>query len=183
MSEPYDVAVLVGSLRRDSYTRAVARNLMALAPGSLKLEIVEIGQLSFYNQDLEPSAPEPWQAFRARIRRAHAVIFATPEYNRSVPAVLKNALDVGSRPPGAGVWAGKPAAVIGVSPGVMGAFGASQHLRQTLTSVNMSTMQGPEAYVGGVAKLLQDDGRLVSGSEEFLSKYLAAFAAWVERLA
>jgi len=183
MSTTRNVAVLVGSLRKESFTRKVAKTLIALAPPALKLEIVEIGTLPFYNQDLETeNPPAEWVAFRDRIRPADAVIFATPEYNRSVPAVLKNAIDVGSRPYGKSVFDKKPAGVVSVSPGAIGGFGANQHLRQSLVFLNMPPLQMPEAYIGGADKLFDENGKLTNNStREFLSKYLQAFAAWIER--
>jgi chromate reductase len=178
-----DVAVLVGSLRKESYTRKLAGALIEVAPGSLKLEIAEIGRLPLYNQDLEGgSVPVEWTEFRERLARAEGVIFATSEYNRSVPGVLKNAIDVGSRPYGKSVWDKKPAAVVSVSPGVIGGFGANQHLRQSLVFLNMPTLQMPEAYIGGADKLFDAQGKLINPStREFLSKLMQAYAAWAER--
>src|SRR5687767_7999508 len=123
MPKVHDVAVLIGSLRKESLNRKMARALIALAPVSLKLQIVEIGELPLYNEDLEHAVPPAWHAFRSRIRSADAALFVTPEYNRSVPGLLKNAIDVGSRPWGKSVWGGKPAAVMTVSPGALGGFG------------------------------------------------------------
>src|SRR2546430_4264570 len=138
MSPVRDIAVLVGSLRKESFTSKTAGALIEVARSSLKLEIVEIGRLPLYNQDLEgDSVPEAWAEFRERLAKADGVIFATPEYNRSVPGVLKNAIDVGSRPYGRSVWDKKPAAVVSVSPGAIGAFGANHHLRQSLVFLNM----------------------------------------------
>jgi chromate reductase len=184
VSAPKTVAVLVGSFRKESFTRKVAHALTELAPATLKLEFVDIGQLPLYNPDLESPAPPPaWQAFRDRIRTAAAVLFATPEYNRSVPGGLKNAIDVGSRPPKQSVWSGKPAAILSVSPGNLGAFGANHHLRQSLVFLDMPTMQQPEAYLGGVDKLLDADGKLINPStKEFLTKFVTAFATWIDRL-
>lgn len=183
MSTIRDVAVLVGSLRKESFTRKTAHALLELAPSSLKLEIAEIGHLPHYNQDLETATPPvEWVAFRDRIRPAQAVLFLTPEYNRSVPGVLKNAIDVGSRPYGRSVWDKKPAGIVSVSPGAIGAFGANHHLRQSLVFLNMPPLQQPEAYVGGADKLFDENGGLTNGStREFLTKYMQAFAAWVER--
>jgi chromate reductase, NAD(P)H dehydrogenase (quinone) len=182
MAESIDVATFVGSLRRESYTRKLVHNLQRLAPAALKLDIVEIGDLGFYNQDEEASPPAEWLALRERIRRANAVLFATPEYNRSVPAVLKNAVDIGSRPQPHNAWAGKPGAVISVSPGAMGGFGANQHLRQSLVAVNVQTMTGPEAYIGGIASLLDGEGHIAAPeSREFLTRFLASFEAWIRR--
>src|SRR5262245_49722979 len=132
-----DVVALVGSLRRESFTRKLTQALVTLAPSRLRIELVGIGDLALYNQDDEGSPPIPWETFRERIKRADAVLFATPEYNRSVPGVLKNAIDVGSRPYGQSVWTGKPAAVVSVSPGATGGFGANHHLRQSLVFLDM----------------------------------------------
>ncbi|MFS8975466.1 NADPH-dependent FMN reductase [Cupriavidus necator] len=184
MSNPRDVVVLVGSLRKESYNRKLAKALIALAPAQLKLEIVEIGELQLYNQDLDEKPPQTWSAFRDRVRRADAVLFVTPEYNRSVPAPLKNAIDVGSRPYGSSVWDGKPGGVISASPGAVGGFGANHHLRQSLVFLNIPVLQQPEVYIAGVNKLLDEQGGIANEStRDFLSKYLAAFAGWIERTA
>ena len=180
MSASRDVAVLVGSLRKESLNRKMARALIAIAPPELKLEIVEIGQLPLYNQDYEVAPPAEVIAFKERIARADAVLFVTPEYNRGVPGLLKNALDVGSRPYGKSAWNGKPAAVVSVSPGAIGAMGANLALRQSFVFLNMPAMQQPEAYVGGAGKLFDDKGELVEATREFMSKFLHAFAQWIE---
>lgn len=182
MATQRDVAVLVGSLRKESYTRKIALAIAGLAPPSLRLEIVELRDLPLYDQDLDgPQPPAAWTAFRARIAAADAVLFATPEYNRSVPGVLKNAVDVASRPYGKGALVGKPAAVVSVSPGAIGAFGANHHLRQSLVFLGMPTMTQPEAYVGNVASLLDPQGGVASDStRDFLRRFAEAFAAWIE---
>jgi chromate reductase, NAD(P)H dehydrogenase (quinone) len=182
MPTPLDVAVLVGSLRKDSFTRKLARAMTGLAPPSLKLEIVEIGQLPLYNPDEEASQPPAWKAFRDQVRKANGVLFVTPEYNRSVPGALKNAIDVGSRPYGQSVWDGKPGAVASVSPGALGAFGANHHLRQSLVFLNVPAMQQPEAYVGGADKLFDADGKIVvPATRDFVVKFLQAFEEWIKR--
>ena len=130
-----------------------------MAPPSLKLEFVEIGRLPLYNQDEDANPPAVWIEFRARIKGADAVLFVTPEHNRSVPAALKNALDVGSRPYGQSAWNGKPGAVISASPGAIGGFGANHHLRQSLVFLNVPAMQQPEAYIGGADKLFTPMGK------------------------
>lgn len=182
MTPQHDVAVLVGSLRKESFTRKIAVALNALAPPSLSLEIVEIGRLPLYNQDLETdSPPVEWVAFRDRMRRADAVLFATPEYNRSVPGVLKNAIDVGSRPRDKNVFDGKPGAVVSVSPGLLGAFGANHHLRQSLVFLNVPAMQQPEIYISNVATLLGPNGEIANpATREFLTKAMVSFSDWVE---
>ena len=182
MEKPVSVCVLVGSLRKASLNGMLANTLMSLAPSSMKLETVEIGQLPFFNQDLETAAtPAPWTAFRQRIKAADAVLFVTPEYNRSVPAALKNALDVGSRPYGSSVWDRKPGAIVSCSPSAIGAFGANHHLRQSLVFLNVPTMQQPEAYLGHADKLFDEQGKLVNdGTRKFLQEFMQAFANWVE---
>ncbi len=181
MADPRHVAVLVGSLRKDSLNRQLAHALIELAPPVLKLENVEIGQLPLYNQDLDSNPPEQWSAFRARLRAADAVLFVTPEYNRSVPAPLKNAIDVASRPYGQSAWDGKPGAVVSASPSAIGGFGANHHLRQSLVFLNVPAMQQPEAYIGHADKLFDPGGKLVNEStRKFLQDYMQAFAAWIE---
>jgi len=177
------VAVIVGSLRRGSLNRKMARALFALQPETLALEIVEIGHLPLYNQDLDDAGtpPREWVEFRHTVSGFDAVLFVTPEYNRSVPAPLKNALDVGSRPYGKSAWNGKPGAVVSVSPGALGAFGANHHLRQSLVFLNVPCLQQPEAYLGGGAKLFDADDNLANdATRDFLAGFMAAFASWIE---
>jgi chromate reductase len=182
MSQTRTVAVLVGSLRKDSVTRKVARAIEALAPPHLKFEEAPIGGLALYNQDDEADPPAAYLAFRDRIRSADAVLFATPEYNRSVPGALKNAIDVASRPYGQSAWNGKPAAVVSVSPGAIGGFGANHHLRQSLVFLNMPTLQQPEAYIGNAFGLFDDKGELTNESTaEFLRGFAQTFADWIEQ--
>ena len=181
MPKVHDVAVLIGSLRKESLNRKMARALVALAPVSLKLQIVEIGGLPLYNEDLEKAVPPPWHDFRERIRSADAVLFVTPEYNRSVPGLLKNAIDVGSRPWAKSVWSGKPAAVMTVSPGALGGFGANHHIRQSFVFLDMPVLQQPEAYIGGGNDLFSGETLTRETTREFAEKFLRAFADWVER--
>jgi chromate reductase len=184
MEKPMNVCVLVGSLRKASFNGMLANALISLAPSSMKLEIVEIGQLPFYNQDLEINPPPAqWTAFRQRVMAADAVLFVTSEYNRSVPAVLKNALDVGSRPHGSSVWDRKPGAIVSRTPCAIGAFGANHHLRQSLVSLNVPTMHQPKAYIGHADKLFDERGKLVSdGTRKFPQEFMQAFANWVETI-
>jgi chromate reductase, NAD(P)H dehydrogenase (quinone) len=185
MSSTRDVAVLVGSLRKESFNRKLAKALPGISPASLKLGIVEIGQLPLYNQDDDEggNVPAAWQAFRQRVKAADAVLFVTPEYNRSVPAPLKNAIDVGSRPYGQSVWDGKPGAVISVSPGAIGGFGANHNLRQSMVFLNVPMLQAPEAYVGGAATLFDGQGGFANAStRDFLAKFMQAFAEWIEKV-
>jgi len=180
MEKIRDVAVIVGSLRKDSINRKVANALAELAPPGLKLSIIEIGQLPIYNQDGDDNPPAAWAEFRARITAADAVLFVTPEHNRSVPAALKNALDIGSRPYGKNAWSAKPGAVVSASPGSIGGFGANHHLRQSLVFLNVPAMAQPEAYIGGADKLFDANGKLANeGTRKFLLGFMQAYAAWV----
>ena len=182
MNSTYSVAVLVASLREASISRRVAGALAELAPPELVLQEVSMGDLPLYNQDFDDQdrPPAEWTAFRRSIAAADAVLFVTPEYNRSIPGVLKNAIDVGSRPYGQSAWSGKPAAIVSVSPGSLGAFGANHHLRQSLVFLNMPTLQQPEAYIGNAAALFDQQGHLVNEKTgEFLRSFMAAFAGWI----
>jgi NAD(P)H-dependent FMN reductase/ketosteroid isomerase-like protein len=174
------VAVLVGSLRRASFSRKIALALMERAPANLECRIVEIGNLALYNEDLEPSAPAGWQEFRTELRQSDAVLFVTPEYNRSLPGCLKNALDVGSRPPNESVFDGVPAAVVSVTPYKLGAFGANHALRQTFVFLNMPVLQQPEAYIAQAGELVDDAGRLKDAdAEQRFRSFMQAFAQWI----
>jgi chromate reductase len=180
-----NVALIVGSLRKQSFTRAIANAVVELAPRSLKFEHVDYGNLPLYNQDLDPDGPpQAWVEFRNRIRGLDAVLFATPEYNRSIPGGLKNAIDVGSRPYGKSVWAGKPCAVISVSPGAVGGFGANHHLRQSLVFLDMPCMQQPEVYIANVTGLLDAAGKVTADkTRDFLQGFAKAFAEWLDHFA
>jgi chromate reductase len=174
------VAVISGSLRKGAYSTMLADAMCGLAP-NLQCERVEIGQLPLYNPDLDVASPPPaWVEFRDRVRPCDGVLFVTPEYNRSVPGGLKNAIDVGSRPYGQSVWSKKPAAIVSQSPGAISGFGANHHLRQSLVFLDMPALQQPEAYVGNVAKLFGPDGKLASDeTRDFLAKFMETFAAWI----
>jgi chromate reductase len=180
MTKAYQIAVLTGSLRKESINRKVANALIKLAPSSLRPAIVEIGELPLYNQDSEAAAPAAWTQFREAIKAADAVLLVTPEYNRSIPAALKNAVDVGSRPYGQNAWNGKPGAVVSASPGAIGGFGANHHLRQSLMAVNVRVMPQPEVYLSSADKLFDPDGKIANqGTREFLQKFMQAFAGWI----
>lgn len=177
---PHKIAVLVGSLRVGSLNRKIAELLVRLRPDDLSLEIVGIGDLPFYNEDIEENAPPEWQEFRERIKAADAILFVTPEYNRSVPGALKNAIDVGSRPYGASVWNGKPGGVITASPGAIGGFGANHHLRQMFVFLNVLVMQQPEAYLSHASEIFDESGALADERTlDFLANFLDAYAQWV----
>jgi len=177
------IAVLVGSLRKDSFTRKVANAIAQLTPG-LTFSHVEIGNLSLYNQDDDTATPPAtWTALRDTLRAADGYLFATPEYNRSVPGVLKNAIDIASRPYGKSAFgAGKPGAVVGVSPGALGAFGANHHLRQSLVALDVAVLQQPEMYINNAAKLFDASGALANDDTKALfTRFGAVFTAWVEK--
>ena len=177
------VGVIVGSLRKGAFTRQMARALPELAPPEMQLFDIEIGDLPLYNEDLETAdAPVQWTRFRQQVQSTDGILFITPEYNRSIPGGLKNALDVGSRPWGKSSWDGKPAAVVGQSPGLLGGMAAVHHLRQVMLAVNLAAMPHPEAYLPSVAGLFDAGGRLQSASaREFMTGFLQAFQAWLTR--
>jgi chromate reductase len=183
MSHPRNVAVIVGSLRKDSASRKIAKEIAARAPSNLRFDFLEIGALPFYDQDLETATPPAeWTAFREKIAAADAVLFVTPEYNRSIPGVVKNAIDVGSRPYGQAPLSGKPAAVVSTSAGGLGGFGANHHLRQTLVFLDMPTLMQPEAYIGNSLALFDENGQLVNEQTgQFLGEFVAAFADLIDR--
>ncbi len=174
------IAVVVGSLRKESFTRKVAHAIATATP-KLTFHHIDLGSLTSFNQDLEETPPASWVALRDAIRPHDGVLFATPEYNRSVPGALKNAIDIASRPYGKSVWSGKPAAVVSVSPGAIGAFGANHHLRQSLAFLDMPCLQQPEMYLGNASKLFDDAGKATEATAALLEKFAAAFTAWVEK--
>jgi chromate reductase, NAD(P)H dehydrogenase (quinone) len=178
------IGVLVGSLRQDSINRRLSLALTKLAPPSLLLEPIPIHGLPMYNQDLDGNPPPQWVEFKARVRAADGLLFLSPEYNRSVPGVLKNAIDIGSRPYGDSAWGGKPGAVITASPSAIGGFGANHHLRQCLVYLDVSVMAQPEAYIGGADKIVDENGDIATpSSRAFLERFMQAFASWVDRTA
>ena len=177
------IAVVVGSLREDSLSKKIANILISLAPSTLNFQIIKIGELPLYNPDLdiEGHVPAPWALFRKQIDGCEGVLFVTPEYNRSLPGALKNAIDVGSRPYGMSVWNKKPGAVMSVSPGAIGGFGANHHLRQSLVFLNIPVLQQPEAYLGMIDKLLNDQGEITNeDTKKFLKSFMESFADWVQ---
>lgn len=178
------IAVLVGSLRAASLSRKLALALIGLAASELVFDMVEIGDLPLYNDDLESDPPAAWVRLREAVRACDGVIFVTPEYNRSVPGGLKNAIDVGSRPYGLSVFTAKPAAVISQSPGALGGFGANHALRQSLVFLDMPVLQQPEAYIGGSAKLFDEADELVNdAARNFLIQIMDGYVEWFERTA
>lgn len=177
------IGILVGSLRKESFSKKTAHFLIENALAGYQLELIEIGQLPIYNQDFdEEGSPAEYKPFRDKIKTLDAVIFITPEYNRSVPGVLKNALDVASRPYGESSWDGKPALVVSTSISNISGFGANHHLRQSLVFLNMPTLQQPEVYIANIQKLFDDNGKLTNAeSAKFLNDVLAAFLAFADK--
>lgn len=179
-----NIGVLVGSIREGSYSKQIADNTISLLPENYHAEFVEIENLPFYKQNLddENKVPEEYLAFRRNIKQYDAFLFVTPEYNRSIPGVLKNALDLASRPKAENAWNKKPAGIISVSPGALSAFGANHHLRQILVALNMPVVQQPEVYIGQAATLLDEQGKLNNeGTTQFLQSFLDTFIDLIER--
>lgn len=180
----YKIAILVGSLREGSINRKIARSICALRNENLDCSMIEIGDLPLYNSDLDESPPAQWTRFREQVGAADGVLFVSPEYNRGIPGVLKNAIDVGSRPYGKSVFDKKPAAIVTASPGSIGGFGSNHQIRQAAVFLNMPVMQQPEAYLGHVTDDAFDaDGCLKEGQLKDLVAVLAhAFSGWVETI-
>lgn len=181
----YHIGIIVGSLRKQSYNKKIAAFILEQASHKFNYHIIEIGDLPLYNQDFddEGNPPESYIRFRKEIAGLDAVLFITPEYNRSVPAVLKNAIDVGSRPYGKNKWDGKPGAIISSSTGAYGAFGANHHIRQSLVFVNIYPMQQPEAYLGNIKDCIGENGKIeLQKTKDFLLSFKKAFEQWVIRI-
>lgn len=183
MTQPQRIAIIIGSLRKASFNRKAANALIALAPDHLAMQIVEIGDLPLYNQDYDADSPAPYDVFRDRIRAAEGYIFVTPEHNRSMPAAIKNALDIGTRPPSENVWSGKPGAVISASPSMQGGFGASHHLRQTLVNLDVICMPKPEVYLSQAHELFDEQSNPNELCKGILQNFMDAYAQWLRRVA
>ena len=180
MAHPHSVLVIVGSLRKQSFSLKIAHALAELSPDTLKLNVVTLHDLGFFSQDLEASPPAEWVAFREKIKTSDGVVFVTPEYNRSIPGVLKNAIDIASRPYGQSSFNGRPVGIISNSPGPLGGVSAAKHLQQILPGISGPIMQQPETYLNGVGDAFDESGQLVKDSlADILRAYAAAFAAWV----
>ena len=177
MTKTISVAVIVGSLRKESFTRRVATAAMARAPKAMRCRFVEIGNLAHYNQDLDDKPPAEWESFRAEIKKSDAVLFFTPEYNRSFPGHLKNAIDIASRPQGSNLWDGVLAGVVSVTPYSSGGMAANHALRQTFVYLNMPAMQQPEAYISNAGDLVDATGEVINEKvDKVLTDYMGAFA-------
>src|ERR1700726_3437104 len=182
MTTPHHVVVIVGSLRKESFTLKIANALAKLAPDTLKLDVVTLHNISFFNQDLEATPPADWLAFREKIQESSGVLFVTPEYNRSIPGVLKNAIDVASRPYGKSSFLGKPTGIISNSPGPLGGVSAAKHLQNVLPGISGPILGQPESYLNGVGDAFDDKGHLIKEAlQKVLQQYIDAFAAFVER--
>jgi chromate reductase len=176
MPTPYSVAVIVGSLRKESFTLKIASALAKLAPDTLKLNLVTLHGISFFNQDLEATPPADWVKFREMLQGSSAVLFVTPEYNRSISGVLKNAIDVGSRPYGKSSFNGKPTGIVSNSPGPLGGVNAAKHLQNILPGICGPIMQQPEIYLNGIGDAFDDKGDLTKESlQKVLKQYIDAF--------
>jgi chromate reductase, NAD(P)H dehydrogenase (quinone) len=182
MATPHNIVVIVGSLRKESFTLKIANALAKLAPATLKLDVTTLHGLSFFNQDLEATPPADWLAFREKIQKSAGVVFVTPEYNRSIPGVLKNAIDVASRPYGKSSFLGKPTGIISNSPGPLGGVSAAKHLQNILPGISGPILGQPESYLNGVGDAFDDKGHLIKEAlQKVLQQYVDAFAAFVER--
>jgi chromate reductase len=180
----YKIAVIAGSLRKESFSKKIAAYISRQMPDDFDMNLLDLSGLEMYNQDIDDGnkTPQAWTDFRNEIGEADGVLFVTPEYNRSFPAVIKNALDIASRPPGQSKWDGKPAAIVGVTPGNMYAVTGAMHLRQPVTYLNINLMLRPEQYIADVAKLLDEKGEVTDAyRQQSLKKYAEAFAEWIRR--
>ena len=177
----YQIAVIVGSLRKDSFNRSLADAIVKLAPSEFTFKQIEIGKLPLYNQDDDTNPAESVKQFKSEIKAAQGLLFVTPEYNRSIPGVLKNAIDQASRPYGQSAWGGKPAGVIGVSVGAIGTALAQQHLRNVLAYLDVPTLGQPEAFIQAKEGLFDEAGNIASGSRDFLQGWMDRYVAWVKR--
>ena len=182
MASPHSIVAIVGSLRKESFTLKIANALAKLAPASLKLDVTTLHDISFFNQDLEAAPPADWVAFREKLQKSNGVLFITPEYNRAIPGVLKNAIDVGSRPYGKSSFLGKPIGIVSNSPGPLGGVSAAKSLQNILPGISGPIMGQPETYLTSVGDAFNDKGELVKESmQKVLQQYLDAFAVFVDQ--
>ena len=173
------IAVLVGSLRKESFNRKIANELIRLSSDGFDLEIIEIGNLPLYSEDLDQNPPQEWIDFRQKIKNSDGILVVSPEYNRTIPGALKNAIDVGSRPYGSSVWPGKPGAVVTSSISSLGGLAANHHIRQAFVFIDVPLMQQPEAYIGNSSQIWNDDGTAVEETQKFLKDWMGAYEKWV----
>jgi chromate reductase, NAD(P)H dehydrogenase (quinone) len=182
MAAPYNIVVIAGSLRKDSFTLKIANALAKLAPDTLKPDVVTLHDISFFNQDLEAAPPADWLKFRETLQKSDGVIFVTPEYNRSIPGVLKNAIDVGSRPYGKSSFLDKPTGIVSNSPGPLGGVSAAKHLQNILPGISGPILGQPEIHLNGIGDAFDDKGELIKEPlQKVMKQYIDAFAAFVEK--
>jgi len=182
MATPHNIAVIVGSLRKESFTLKIANALAKVAPDTLKLNVITLHGLSFFNQDLEANPPADWLSFREQLQKSDGVLFVTPEYNRSISGVLKNAIDVGSRPYGKSSLLGKPIGIVSNSPGPLGGVSAAKHLQNIMPGISGPILGQPEVYLNNVGDAFDDKGQLVKESlQKVLQQYMSAFATFIEK--
>src|SRR3954462_4846484 len=182
MAHSHDIVTIVGSLRKGSFSLKIANALTKLAPDMLKLNVVTLHGLSFFNQDLEANPPADWLSFREQLQKSNGVLFVTPEYNRSISGVLKNAIDVGSRPYGKSSFLGKPIGIVSNSPGVLGGVSAAMNLKQLLPGITGPIMGQPEIYLVGVGDAFDAEGNLTKEPmQKVMQQFIDAYAAWVEK--
>jgi chromate reductase len=182
MPTPHPIVTIVGSLRKESFTLKIANALAKLAPASLKLDVTTLHGISFFNQDLEAAPPADWLAFREKLQKSNGVLFVTPEYNRSIPGVLKNAIDVGSRPYGKSSFLGKPIGIVSNSPGPLGGVSAAKHLQNILPGICGPILGQPEIYLTAIGDAFDDKGNLTKEPvQKVLQQYIDAFAAFIEK--
>jgi chromate reductase len=182
MATPHQIVALVGSLRKDGFTLRIANAMAKLAPASLKIEVTTLNGLSFFNQDLEANPPADWLALREKLQASQGVLILTPEYNRSIPGVLKNAIDIASRPYGKSSFLGKPVGIVSNSPGPLGGVSAAKHLQTIMPGISGPLLGQPEIYLNGVGDAFDDKGELTKDSlKTVLEQYLVAFAAFVAK--
>jgi chromate reductase len=182
MATPHNVVIIAGSLRKESFTLKIANALAKLAPDSLRPDVVTLNDISFFNQDLEANPPADWLAFREKLQKSNGVLIVTPEYNRSIPGVLKNAIDVGSRPYGKSSFLGKPIGIVSNSPGPLGGVNAAKQLQNIMPGISGPIMGQPETYLNGVGDAFDDKGQLSKESlQKVLQQFIDAFAAFVDK--
>src|SRR6202166_4484246 len=182
MATPHNVVIIAGSLRKESFTLKIANALAKLAPDTLKPDVVTLNDIPFFNQDLEANPPADWLAFREKLQKSNGVLIVTPEYNRSIPGVLKNAIDVGSRPYGKSSFLGKPVGIVSNSPGPLGGVSAATTLQNILPGISRPIMGQPEIYLNGVGDAFDDKGSLTKEAlQKVLQQYIDAFAASIEK--
>jgi chromate reductase len=182
MATPHNIVVIAGSLRKESFTLKVANALAKLAPDTLKLNVATLHDISFFNQDLEAAPPADWLKFRETLQKSNGVVFVTPEYNRSIPGVLKNAIDVGSRPYGKSSFLGKPIGIISNSPGPLGGVSAAKHLQNILPGICGPILGQPEIYLNGIGDAFDEKGHLTKESLQMvLQQYIDAYATFIEK--